>query len=291
MLTHYFRYSSAIALIYLFLGTVTSPSVSALEALQIPASGEIYEVSLNSADLQGAPIEVYFISSGSVSSAVGLLVEGPPGLLVVVDSIYLPPGVASYQDALRYGVASEPATLRGVAELDASDTDRFLIDPSGTGGRVELLYHLHKDACLSDRTARYISRISFRPDQVPAENLSNGFTIRVGVKEFPYSGSQVASIKPVAEGRYRGEPILLMAAIQYGAEYVNIIKRNGIRVRSRKKLPVVKSVYYRGYALSLARLSGVLNGGKATFEISNGRYIYGVCFSLNRRRQRVNGYP
>jgi hypothetical protein len=287
----FLRHSLALVLVYFSVAALTAASVSAIEPFQIPASGELYELSLTSSDLQGAPIEVYYISTGSISSAVGLIVEGPPGLLVVVDSIYLPPGAASYQDALLYGVAPEPATLRGVAELDRGETDRFVIDPTGAGGRVEVLYHLHKDACLSDRNSRYISRVSFRPDQVPADSISNGFTIRVGLKEFPYLGSQVASIKPVAEGRYRGEPILLMGSLQYGGEYVNIIKRSGARVRSRKRLAVVKYVYHRGHTLSLARLGGVLNGGKATFELSNGRYIYGVCFSLNRRRQRINGYP
>jgi hypothetical protein len=58
-----------------------------------------------------------------------------------------------------------------------------------------------------------------------------------------------------------------------------------------KRIPIVKYVGYKGYGLSLARIKGLLNGGKATFELSNGGDIYGVCFSLARKRQVRNGYP
>lgn len=262
-----------------------------LEPFEIPATGDLYEVSFDSADSSSPAFEVYFSSPGSVSLAVGLVVEGPPGTQAIIDSMYLPPSVSSYGEARRRGIASEPATLTSVSDFRRRETNRFIIDPAGPAGRVQLLYHLHKDACMPDKTSRYVSRITFFLDQIPAQYFTDGFKLRVAVKEYRYRGSEVASIKPVSEGKYRGEPILLMGSIQFGNEYVNLIRRAGQRVRSRQRLLVVKYVYHRGHSLSLARLRRVLNGGKATFELSNGGYIYGVCFSLVRRRQTANNYP
>jgi len=270
---------------------VGATSCFAFDPFEIPTTGDLYEVSLGSADSPGSPLEVYFISPGSVSLAVGLVVEGPPGTQAIVDSILLPSDVPSYTEAQRRGIASEPATLTTITDSKGRETDRFIIDPAGPAGRVQLFYHLHKDACMSDKTSRYVSRITFFLDQIPAQYFSDGFKLRVAVREYRYGGSEVASIKPVSEGKYRGEPILLMGSIQFGNEYVNLIRRAGQRVRSRRRLLVVKYVYHRGHSLSLARLRGVLNGGKATFELSNGGYIYGVCFSLVRRRQTANNYP
>lgn len=263
----------------------------AIEPFQIPATGDLYELTLRSGESVSSVVEVYFISPGSVSLAVGLIVEGPPGTQAIIDSIYLPPDVSFYSEAKHRELMSEPATLVNLSDPKGGETDRFIIDPAGPAGRVQLLYHLHKNACMADKTSRYISRITFSLDQIPAQYFSDGFKLRVAVKEYRYGGSEVASIKPVSEGKYRGEPILLMGSIQFGNEYVNLIRRAGQRVRSRQRLPVVKYVYHRGHSLSLARLRGVLNGGKATFELSNGGYIYGVCFSLVRRRQTANNYP
>lgn len=285
------RRLAAVVALSIFCSTAQSAPSLALEPFEIPATGELYEIALGASDSPATPIEVYFISPGSVSVAVGLVVEGPPGTQAIVDSIQLPSGVSSYAEALGRGGASEPSTLAGLTDAKGRQTDRFIIDPTGGGGRVQLVYHLHKNACLPDRSTRYVSRIVFSLNEVASQHFANGFKLRAAVKEYRYSGSGVASIKPVAEGKYRGEPILLMGTIQYGGEYVNVIRRAGQRVRSRRRLPVVKYVYHRGHSLSLARLRGLLNGGNATFELSNGGYIYGVCFNLTRRRQTVNNYP
>jgi hypothetical protein len=116
--------------------------------------------------------------------------------------------------------------------------------------------------------------------------------VSVALQEFPFKRDQAASIKPSSDGKYRGEPILLMQTIAYGSEYVNIRQyaKSG-KLRSARRIPIIKYVGYRGLSLSLARLRGLLNGGKATFELTNGSDIYGVCFSLARRRQVRNGYP
>jgi hypothetical protein len=287
------RYKGLVVALVLsiFSSAACSAPSFAVEPFEIPATGELYEVALGPSDSPTTPIEVYFVSSGSVSLAVGLVVEGPPGTKAVVDSINLPSGVSSYSEAIGRGVVPEPSTLASLTDAKGRPTDSFIIDPAGSGGRVQLLYHLHKNACLPDKSTRYVSRITLLLNEIAPKYFADGFKLRMAVKEHRYSGSEVASIKPVAEGKYRGEPILLMGTIQYGNEYVNLIRRAGQQVRSRRRLPVVKYVYHRGHSLSLARLRGLLNGGKATFELSNGGYIYGVCFNLARRRQTANNYP
>jgi hypothetical protein len=219
-----------------------------------------------------------------------LIVEGPPGLRVDVDSMRLAGDAPVSDKLLRGDHTYEPSSLLPSEISNRGAAGHFVIDPMGKGGRVHRLYHLHKDACLADKSARYISRITFWLSQVPVEYLGEGSLLRVAVKEFRYPGSEAASVKPVAEGRYRGEPLLLMSSIQYGGEYVNLHRRAGDRIHVRRRLPVVKYVYHRGRTLSVVRLRGLLTGGRATFELSNGGYVYGVCFSLVRRRQMVNGY-
>ena len=175
---------------------------------------------------------------------------------------------------------------------NGKEYDSFILDAGGgANGKFEFLYHMHKDACLPSKSTQYLSRLFINVSGVSQAELDKGIVIRVGIKELPYSGSRAASIKPAADGKYRGEPILLMSSVGYGNEYVNVVKRKSHVVRSRKRIPVVKYVSYKGYSLSLSRLRGMLRGGQATFELSNGGYIYGVCFKLVRKRQVTNGYP
>jgi hypothetical protein len=278
------------------IGFVEPLCACALEPFEIAPLGELYEISLGGADetsfdpTTSIP-EVYFYSPGNSSHAVSLLVEGPPGTQVVIDGVRLPVGVSLYPDALTSELAVEPATLLGLENSSAYNAGRFFIDSNNSTSGVQLLYQLHKDACLPGNSYRYISRIRFIVNEVAPSYFSQGFKLRVAAKEYRYSGPQIASIKPVAEGVYRGEPIVLMGTIQFGGESINIIRRARGRVTYRRNIPIVKYVYHRGRALSLARLGRLLTGGRATFELTNGGYVYGVCFSLVRRRQLVNGYP
>lgn len=269
-----------------------SSGVTAYPPFQIPATGELYELEIGSEESLDSPIEVFFESPGSISLAVGLLVSGPPGMVGVLDSFLLPKGVSSYHEAIAQEVRAEPAMIQMVNRVAVAQSNQFIMPTHLQGQRMSLLYHLHKDACLPRRLSRYVSRLTLWLSEVDREHVAQGFRLQVAVKEFPYPRSRAATMKPEADGMYRGEPILLMSSIQqYGGEFVRMIKRRRGRVRTRRVLPVVKYVYYRGYGLSLARLGRMLRGGKATFELSNGSYVYGVCFDLVRRRQSKNGYP
>ena len=266
-----------------------SPS-HAISHQRVEADGTEASFSFNSTYSPSEPFAVYFTSPGNVSVAVEVGVDGPPGLAGRVEGAFGGKGPAE-QSALEDGsLRWDSFKLIAQGAKARKEYDSFLIDPASEGGAVSFIYHLQKDACLPRTDAGYVSRLVFDLRGVPQAQFEQGFSIRVALREYRYPGSQVASIKPSSDGKYRGEPILLMATMQYGGEYVNIIRRSNGKIRSRRRIPVVKYVSHRGQALSLARLRGVLRGGKATFELSNGGAVYGVCFALERRRQFANGY-
>jgi hypothetical protein len=267
-----------------------APQCSAITHQQIVADGTEAEFSFTSAYSASEPFAVYFTSPGIVSLAVEVGVDGPPGLAGKVEGALLGKGAWDDMSIDRASLRWEEYKIIAQGAKGRKEYASFVIDPSSDGGAISFIYHLHKDACLSREDVVYGSRLVLDLSAIPQAQFEKGFTIRVALREYNYPGSQVASIKPASDGKYRGEPILLMGTMQYGGEYVNIIRRSNGRVRSRRRIPVVKYVSHRGQALSLARLQGVLRGGRATFELSNGGAIYGVCFSLERRRQFANGY-
>jgi hypothetical protein len=263
--------------------------LQAAQEFQVVADATEYSLTVGAEQIADPFISLLFVSAGSETTAVMMGIDGPAGLRGEVDGARIPSGAAISSDALQNSPLRESYPLRLIAHT--KQERRFEIDQTGEGGVVQFIYHLQKDACKSDTSARYVSRVLLDFSNVHPEKLTQGITLRFALQEHRYQGSRVASIKPAADGKYRGEPILLMESIQYGGEYVNIIQRGKRGVRLRRRLPVVKYVFHRGYTLSLARLRGSLRGGKATFEISNGGAVYAVCFFLERRRQVANGYP
>ena len=194
----------------LFLVVGVGRNVQAVPPFEIPATGELYEINLNSEHPSSSPLEIYFVSPGSVSSAAALLVDGPPGVVGVMDSFPLPSESSSYHDALARGAVPEPATIKNVNGVEVRSTNYFTIPTSAQGKGLSVVYHLHKDACLLDRTTRYVSRVTLWVNQVAQSYFDRGFSLRVAMKEFRHSASRAASIKPASDGKYRGEPIVLM---------------------------------------------------------------------------------
>jgi hypothetical protein len=259
------------------------------QSFEVSADGTEYSLSVGAQQIAEPLVSLLFSSPGSDSTAVVVGIEGPPGLRGRVDGARLPKGAMPSIQALENDVSRESYSIRKT--VGGKEFKHFAIEPGVEQSIVQFIYHLQKDACARDKQVRYVSRILLDFSQVSSEKLRQGVSLRVALKEFRYEGSRVASIKPVADGKYRGEPILLMGTMQYGGEYVTVTQRGKRGVRYRRRMPVVKYVFHRGRTLSLARLRGILRGGRATFELSNGGAIYGVCFALERRRQVANGYP
>lgn len=251
-----------------------------------------HEVSVSPSESLLGPFAVYFDSAGVSSVAVKVGIEGPTGLQGTAFGIRDTTGPGELVGPIAPFDVHHQMRIYEASGSSTKEYDSFAIAGEAQSGIVHFLYHLQKDACAAERHSRYRTGIWFDPSGVDPELLTKGLSVRVAIREQPFTGARVASIKPTAEGKYRGEPLLLMGSIQLGGEYVNLVMRSREGKRRERRMPVVKYVWHRGYALSLARLRGLLRGrGRATFELTNGREIYGVCFELLRRRQVVNGYP
>jgi type 1 fimbria pilin len=258
---------------------------------EVKADGTTYQANFTAEYRSVKSLVVYFVSTGKVSSAAQVTVQAPVGARVRAQAGFI--GVQEVAAAL-----ADP-TLESVALRSAMNARKELPEVALAAyyegdpmGNATVSFPIQKDSCASGAAlARYLAKVTVDLSGVADSSYDQGFPVVLSVKDQVFSGAKVASIKPASDGLYKGEPILLMGTIGYGNEFVNIVQwRNG-KKRSQRRIPVVKYVGYRGYGLSLARLKGVLNGGKATMELSDGTNIYGVCFSLARRRQVANGYP
>lgn len=272
---------------------ISSASSAAIAQTDIPpyqvtSDGTQYQIELGPSHRSLKELSVYYISTGNITTTAEIQIEGPMGIKGSVVGGFL--GDQDPATVLTSGKGLAPIRTRLSFKKDAKD---FGLTPSSSdprAGSAYVWYHLQKDNCGGARSDKYISQLKIDLSGVDPALYDLTFRIRLGIKELKFTRSMVASIKPASDGKYRGEPILLMSSVGY-PEYVNIVNWRGKRITRTRRIPVVKYVSYKGYGLSLARLNGVLNGGKATFELTNGGEIYGVCFTAVRKRQSVNGYP
>lgn len=258
---------------------------------EVKADGTTYQANFTAEYRNVKSLTVYFVSTGRVSSAAQLALQAPVGARVRAQA-----GFIGSQDTV---TALADPTLESVGLRSGFEARReqpeVALAPSYEGdpmANATIAFPIQKDSCASESAlSRYLAKITVDLSGVAESSYDQGFPVVLSVTDKVFSGPKVASIKPASDGLYKNEPILLMGTISYGNEFVNIVQwRNG-KKRSQRRIPVVKYVGYRGYGLSLARLKGVLNGGKATLELSDGTNTYSVCFALARRRQVANGYP
>ena len=259
-----------------------------LAPYEIEPTGKQYEIRLGTNQKSLKAISVYFVSTGNVSNAVTIDLTGPVGLkgTVVSGSI----GSLDGATALAGGASLRQLAVRTYPNKKEMQSFATVSDYDPSYGYVAPWFHLSRDAC-GKKTDRYVAQIKLDLTGIAPELYDKVFSIVISVKESKYQGKRVASIKPASDGKYYGEPILLMNTVGYGDEYVNKVTWKKGKVATTTRLPVVKYVGYRGYGLSLIRVKNVLKGGKHTWELSNGGEVYGVCLNATRTRQRINGYP
>lgn len=259
-----------------------------LAPYEIEATGKQYEIKLGPDQRSLKAISVYFISPGNVSHAVMLDLMGPVGikgtaqggLLGAMDA---PTALAGGIPLQQFAVRTNPGRKEAANFITTSNYDPMFAYSSPW-------FHLSKDAC-GPKTDRYVAQIKLDLTGIDPALYDKVFSIVLSVKQSKYQGKPVASIKPSSDGKFHGEPILLMNTVGYGDEYVNKVTWKNGQIVATKRLPVAKYVGYMGYGLSLIRIKKVLQGGKHTWELSNGGDVYGVCLQASRKRQRVNGYP
>jgi hypothetical protein len=128
--------------------------------------------------------------------------------------------------------------------------------------------------------------------RVNPSTLGSGVTLKATFRERRYTGSRAASIKPVSDGMFAPSPLLMMSSL-YSREAITQSRwsRAG-KLQRKTPVRIENYVYYRGLSLTRSVVTNLLRqGGKATFDLSNGERAYSVCFKMQRIRQRVNGYP
>jgi hypothetical protein len=270
---------------------VTGAHVAVAQELppyEIEPTGKQYEIKLGPDQRALKSISVYFVSPGNVSHAVMADLMGPLGLKGVAQGGLL--GTMDPATALAGGIPLQQYPVRTYPDRKEAASFATATNYDPLYAYVSPWFHLSKDAC-GPKTDRYVAQIKLDLTGIDPALYDETFSIVISVKLSKFQGKPVASIKPASDGKFRGEPILLMNTVGFGDEYVNKVTWKNGQIVATKRLPVAKYVGYMGYGLSLTRIKGVLQGGKHTWELSNGGDVYGVCLQAVRKRQRVNGYP
>ncbi len=150
---------------------------------------------------------------------------------------------------------------------------------------------LHKNNCLDKSDSKYLVKFEV---SIPRKVLKSQKNIDVifSVTGSEYGGVKSSSIKPISEGRHAPNPLIMMNWLgnNCGNE-IKVTTWNKTRILKVSEVPVYSHLYYGNLVLALGEISKVLIGGEGTFEIYNGVHSYGVCFQLERKRQKAFGYP
>lgn len=151
---------------------------------------------------------------------------------------------------------------------------------------------LSKDACSGD-SSKYAVKVIVDLSPIKEALLGESFSITVRGDEESYSGGREAALKPESEGRYSPRPIVMMNYLSSTCgNRIDVVSWRKGKVISREELQVYSLLKYTHMVLALALVDPVIpRAGSASFELSNGRTSYGVCFKLQRTRQNKNGYP
>jgi hypothetical protein len=260
-----------------------------LAPYQIIPDGKQYEIRLGPNQRSLKAISVFFVSTGNMSNLVQITLSGPVGIRGIARGGYI-----GDLDAATALTTNHPTIAQyGIREYGAKKTAESFATTSSYDpmyGYVAPWFHLTKDAC-GKKSDKYVAQVKLDLSGVDPTFYDQIFSIQISVTEQRFQRRPVASIKPSSDGKYFGEPILLMNTVGYGDEFVTKNTWRGGRIVASVKLPVVKYVGYMGYGLSLVRIKNVLKGGKHTWDLTNGGEIYGVCLQAVRKRQRINGYP
>lgn len=277
-----------LSLAALLLIGIPAASAQDLAPYEIEPTNKQYEIRMGADQRSLKAISVYFVSTGNVSNAVMIDLMGPVGITGTVRGGFI--GALDGPTALAGGAELSQLAVRTYPDKKEAQSFATATNYSSLYGYIAPWFHLSKDAC-GKKTDRYIAQITLDLTGIDPALYDNLFSIVISVKETKYEGKRVASIKPSSDGKYFGEPILLMNTVGYGDEYVNKLTWKNGKIVAKTRIPVAKYVGYMGYGLSLIRIKKVLKGGKHTWELSNGGNVYGVCLKATRTRQRVNGYP
>jgi hypothetical protein len=142
-----------------------------------------------------------------------------------------------------------------------------------------------KDACANAEKKRpYIVRFEIRLKKQVSSPIA------INLNEEVYTGSQAASIKPLSEGRFAPNPLLLMEMVRACGQKVH-------EAAWRRERPVVSElkaedlITFHKRSFVRVNMGGRMSGGEASYILSTTDTAYGVCFQKNAVRQYAGDYP
>jgi hypothetical protein len=142
-----------------------------------------------------------------------------------------------------------------------------------------------KDACAEAEKRRpYLVRFEIRLKKHSSSPIAVNLTEEIN------TGSQAASIKPLSEGRFAPNPLLLMEMLRACGQKVH-------EATWRRERPVVSElkaedlITFHNRSFVRVNMGGRMSGGAATYVLSTPDTAYGVCFQRNAVRQYAGDYP
>ena len=158
-------------------------------------------------------------------------------------------------------------------------------------GSLTLTSFSLKDAC--NKPAKTLQVFTLDLSKIDAAERAAGFTLSVTINEKAFIGNAPATLKPVSDGKYAPNPLLLTALISSNDNHWYVKYSNGSvkRQLSLNKKSLVKIAPYNGYIFGASLPGSELTGGKMsvfTVDSQQGEYH---CFKAQRVRQFLNGYP
>jgi hypothetical protein len=160
-------------------------------------------------------------------------------------------------------------------------------------GSAAAKFLVQKDTCTMKRNSKTIIMAEVDLTGVDRTTYGESFNIKVKISANGYNGNMAASIKPISDGKYAPQPLLLMSSLggfNPQGQWVDVVRWSKKGPKTLKRLEVKDYAFWRGLSLIRVPIGSVLNGGRATFEYTNGSRAYSVCFKLTRTRQKRNGY-
>jgi hypothetical protein len=259
---------------------------------------------LEVARLRGAPAQAVIALSGSYAmqlrdsegarKALRLVSPSASAALVSAQGECTPEQLEAYRRLIEGTPELAGITPEQYCERAGGGDENTPTPPPSPDGLVSdtVLGLLQKNTC-GKATDKYLVRMKVDLSKVASSQLSQGSSLGVSFREIPFRGSKASSIKPSADGMYRGQPLLLMSTIAPRSEGIFQTRwtKNGVLARNIS-LPIFKYAPYRHLSLACSLVGELLaEGGVATFDLTDGKTAYSVCFKMRRERQVKNGYP
>ncbi len=149
---------------------------------------------------------------------------------------------------------------------------------------------LHKDSCTPFENL-YVVELNIRlRKRRQKRKLTSLVTVKI--EQGQETQRKEMALKPISEGRYSPRPIWISNWLGNACGMnMAVTNWNNGKMVGRTEVDVYTLLPWRGMTLALGLADSTLTRGEGTLELVNSEKGHGGCFSLERRRQNINGYP